>query len=378
MTTSAGGPMAGYIWQAVQACRRALREQPNSVIKIEVEDDLSVATLNGEILSCQQLKHSEDEHTISEASPIWWQAIDAWIRGNAPSHATLRLVTTSRINTNSVLASCYYPTSIAAWDRLIEEMDRRAADAPNRELARKGVYQRWLDNDARRELLARIKIASAQGRLEESNDLIEQDLMHEGVPAQIVSQVREAWVGAFMGRLTRSLDSGGFEVTVQSLKADLLETYARHAQPGEYEFPSLDYSEGDIRALREEHHQHLIPQLVAIDRGQAEIIARALENWFRARTHRQEFMDGAPHEVRDLDDHDEDILEYCKTNHEEHLPVRDTAHARDIGRLVYSTCMKCRSKLGRTTPPLYFTQGSYHEMCNSLRLLWNPTYGRER
>jgi hypothetical protein len=374
-TTSAGGPMAGYIWQAVHACRRALREGADSVIKIEVEDDLSVARVDGEILSCQQLKHSEAEQTITEASPIWWKAIDAWVRGNAPSNAKLQLVTTSTLDANSLLASCYSPTEIAPWDRLLAEMDRRAADAPNKQLAAKGVYQRWLGNKARRELLTRIEVASAQGRLEESNDLIEQDLMNEGVPPQLVSRIRESWVGAFMGRLTASLNSGGFEVTVTTIKQDLLEAHARHAQPGIYEFPSLDYTKEDIRTLRDEHHQHLIPQLEAIDRDQPETIVRALECWFLARKHRQDFMDGAPHEIIDLKNHDEDILHYCATNHEEHLPVRDADHAKEVGRCVHTSCMKRVSKLGRTDPPLHFTQGSYHELCNSLRLRWNPTYG---
>lgn len=87
MTTSAGAQMAGYLWQAVEACRRALNAPQESLIKIEVDDDLSVATVDGNILSCEQLKHSENDFAISEASPIWWQAIDAWIRGSAPARA---------------------------------------------------------------------------------------------------------------------------------------------------------------------------------------------------------------------------------------------------------------------------------------------------
>ena len=377
-STSAGGQMAGYLWQAVEACHRSLTLPPDVVVKIEVEDDLSVATVEGRILSCEQLKHSENDHAISEKSPVWWQAVDAWIRGSAPEKSKLRLLTTSRLQPDSLLASCYQPTMVAPWDALLAEMDQRAANASNKELAQKGVYERWINlKDARRELLTRIEIASVQGRLEASNDQLEETLMERGVPPRIVSQVRESLVGAFMARLTKSLDSGGFEVTVKDMNADFLEAHARHAEPGKYEFPDLNYTEDEIHALQAEHHQHLIPQLAAINRGQPDTIARALDNWFRARTQRQHFMDGTPHEIQDLKNHDTDLKQYCQTIHEEHMPFCDADHAQQIGRDVHANCMKHQSKLGRTDPPLHFTQGSYHELSNALCLRWNPTYGKE-
>ncbi|MCI5118738.1 MAG: hypothetical protein D3913_12475 [Candidatus Electrothrix sp. LOE1_4_5] len=105
MTITAGGQMAGYLWQPVEACRRALTAPHDVVIKIEVDDDLSIATMDGAILSCEQLKHSEKDQTISEDSPIWWQTIDAWIRGPAPEKTKLRLLTTDRLQPDSLLAS---------------------------------------------------------------------------------------------------------------------------------------------------------------------------------------------------------------------------------------------------------------------------------
>jgi hypothetical protein len=377
-TTSAGGQMAGYLWQAVEACHRALTAAHDVVVKIEVEDDLSVATLDGVILSCEQLKHSENDHPISEMSPIWWQAVDAWIRGPAPEKSKLRLLTTNSLQPDSILASCYQPTGVAPWDALLAEMDQRAADESNKALAKKGVYARWINlKDARRELLTRIEIASSQGRLDASNDQLEKTLMDQSVSPGIVTQVRKSFVGSFMGRLTVSLDSGGFAVTVKDMKADFLEAYARHATPGKYDFPDLAYSEHDILALQTEHHQHLIPQLTAINRDQPDTLARALDNWFRARTRRQDFMDGAPHEIQDLKNHDADLKQYCQTIHEEHLPIGDPDHAQHIGRDVHAHCMKYRSKLGRTEPPLDFAQGSYHELSNALHIKWNPAYGEE-
>lgn len=374
--TSAGGQMAGYLWQAVEACRRALTESHDVVVKIEVEDDLSIATMGGTILSCEQLKHSENDKTISENSPIWWQAIDAWIRGPAPVKSKLRLLTTDRLQPDSLLASCYQPTGIAPWDALLVDMDERAAEAPNKELAKKGVYDRWMKlKDARRRLLTRIEIANAQGRLEATRDKLEETLMKRSVPPKIVSQVCKSILGAFMTRLTNSLDSGGFEVTVMEMNSDFLDAYARHAEPGQYEFSELEYTEDDIQNLQAEHHLHLIPQLAAIKRDQPTTVARALENWFHARAHRQNFMDGSPHEIKDLKNHDKNLKQYCQTIHEEHLPIGDAGHAQQIGRDVHSNCMKHQSKLGRSNPPLHFTQGSYHELSNALRLRWNPTYG---
>lgn len=371
--------MAGYLWQAVEACRRALTAPSDVIVKIEVEDDLSIATMGGEILSCEQLKHSESDQAISENSPVWWQTIDAWIRGSAPEKSKLKLLTTSRLQPDSLLASCYQPTGITPWDNLLAEMDQRAAEASNKELARKGVYGRWIGlKDARRELLTRIEIASAQGRLEDADDRLEKALMDQrSVSPTIVSQVRASLVGAFMSRVTASLNSKGFEVTVKDMNTDFLEAYARHATPGIYEFPDLEYTENEVQELQVKYHQHLIPQLAAIKRDQPSTITRALDNWFRARTQRQNFMDGTPHKIQDLKNHDSELEEYCQTIHEEYLPIADADHALQIGREVHGTCMKHQSKLGRTIPPLYFTQGSYHELSNTLHLRWNPTYGEE-
>lgn len=375
---NAGGQMAGYLWQPVEACRRSLSEPPNVIIKIEVEDDLSIATQNGVILLCEQLKHSEHEYAISETSPIWWQTLDAWIRGPVPDNSKLRLLTTSSLQPDSLLASCYQPTGIAQWDALLAKMNQQAAEAPNKKLAKKGVYSRWIGlKDAQREFLTRIEIASSQGRLESANEQLEEVLIERGVPERIVSWVRKSFVGAFMTRLTASLDSGGFEVSVKDMNADFLEAYKSHAELGLYEFPDLEYTEDEIQILQAKHHQHLIPQLVAINRDQPKIIARALDHWFRARTRRQEFMDGSPHEIQDLKRHDADLKEFCETIHEEHLPIMDTGHALQVGREVHANCMKYPSKLGHTTPPIDFIQGSYHELSNVLRLKWNPTYGEE-
>lgn len=377
-TTSAGGQMAGYLWQAAEACRRALIAPNDLVIKIEVEDDLSVATMEGAILACEQLKHSEHHNLINEDSQVWWQAVDAWIRGPAPEKSKLRLVTTSDLKPNSLLASCYRSTGLAPWDSLLEKMNERADEEPNKQLANKGVYVRWNNlKNARRELLTRIEIAGAQSRLAASNDLLEEALMDRGVTPVIVSQVRQTVVGAFMSRLMASLDSGGFEVTVKEMNSDLMEAYARNAEPGVYEFPELDYTDEEIQSLQVNYHQHLIPQLAAIDRDQPSTIARALNNWFEARARRQRFMDGAPHEVQDLKRYDRGLEEYCQTLHEEHLPISGPENAKEVGREIHATCMKYQPKLGRTEPPLPFTQGSYHEMSNALVLKWNPSYGEE-
>lgn len=377
-TTSAGGQMAGYLWQAVEACRRALTAPNDAIVKIEVEDDLSVATMDGEILSCEQLKHSESDHTISEKSPIWWQTVDAWIRGPAPEKGKLKLLTTSSLQPDSILASCYQPTVIAPWDALVEEMDLRASEAPNKELAKKGVYDRWINQKQnRRELLTRIEIASAQGRLADATDQLEEALMDRSVSPAIVSRVRDSLVGAFIARLTKSLTSGGFEITVKEMNADFLAAYSRNVEVGKYDFPDLEYSATEIQALQEEHHQHLIPQLSAISLDQPEVIARALSNWFQALASRQKLMDGAAHEIQDLKNHDKNLTQYCQTIHEENMPITDANHALQAGRHVHSNCMKYQSKLGQTDPPLHFTQGSYHEMINALRIKWNPAYGEE-
>lgn len=377
--TSAGGQMAGYLWQAVEACRRCLTSPSNAVIKIEIEDDISIARMDGVVESCEQLKHSEKAQTISEESPVWWQTVDAWIRGPAPNTPKLRLVTTNDLQAESLLASCYQPTSVAPWDGLLEAMDERAREKPNKRLAEKGVYARWLGFTQRRELLTRIQIASAQGSLEASNDLLEQALMEErGVSPAIVTRVRESFVGAFFGKLTNALDSGGFEVTIKEMNATFLEAHASHVTRGEYEFIDLECTDEDINELRVKHHQHLVPQLAAIDKDSSGIVARAMENWFRARTHRQKLMEGSPYEIKDLRSHDKDLEQFCQTIHEERDPVTDFDLGRIVGKGVYAECMKHQSRLGRTHPPLDFSQGSYHELINTIQLRWNPLYEEEK
>lgn len=376
--TSAGGQMAGYLWQPAEACLRCLTEAPDKVIRIEVDDDLSIASINGDVLSCEQLKHSEHNQLISEDSPIWWKSIDAWMRGPSPFNVKHRLYTTAALQTDSLLASCYQPTTVAPWDDLQNEMDKRAKDAPNLAFKKLGVYQRWLDlsHQDRRKLLTTVEIASSQGRLADINDKLDTALMDlRSVPALIVAGVRESYVGAFMTRLMASLASGGFEISVHEMNEVFLEAYTRNVTPGFYDFPDLAYNDDDIKKLQLEHHQHLIPQLAAIDRDHPELIARALVNWFRARARRQDLLDGSPHKIQDLKNHDRDLHTFCATTHEEYAPAVGSEHAKEIGLKVHAACMKFQTKLGRTAPPLDFTQGSYHELSNTLRVKWNPLYG---
>ena len=297
-----------------------------------------------------------------------------------PQTVKLRLLTTADLRPNSLLASCYQPTTVRPWDALLDEMNRRAQDAPNMELEKKGVYKRWaeLSFQDRRSLLSRIEIASSKGRLALANEKLDEALMEQrSVSPLIVTRVRKSYVGAFFSKLVASLDSNGFEISVREMNKELLEAYSRNANPGIYDFPELIYSDSDIEALKMEYHQHLIPQLAAIDRDQSFTVARALENWFRALYRRQEFLDGSPHETQDLKRHDEDLRAFCKTIHEEHAPVMDTEHAKKVGRQVHSECMKYQPMLGRSNPPLEFSQGSFHELSNILRIKWNPLYRGE-
>jgi hypothetical protein len=339
---------------------------------------LSIASINEEVLSCEQLKHSEHNQSISENSSIWWKSIDAWVRGPSLHTVKFRLFTTASLQPGSLLASCYQPTTASPWDALLDEMDKRAKNAPNLTLKKLGVYQRWLDlsHQDHRKLLTNIEIASSQGRLADINDKLDTALMDlRSVPPLVVAGVRESYVGAFMTRLMASLDSGGFEISVHEMNEEFLEAYTRNATPGFYDFPDLAYSDEDIKELQIEHHQHLIPQLAAIDRDHPELVARALDNWFRARARRQDLLDGAPHKIQDLKSHDRDLHTFCVTTHEEYDPAADSEHAKEIGRKVHAACMKYQTKLGRTDPPLEFSQGSYHELSNTLRVKWNPLYG---
>lgn len=164
----------------------------------------------------------------------------------------LRLLTTSRLQPDSLLAACYQAADLAPWEALLAEMDQHAYRASNRTLASKGVYARWFGlQGARRELLTRIEIASSHACLEASSDELEDVLMKRGVPAEIVSKVRESFVGAFMARLTNSLNSGGFVVSVQDLAADFLNAHARHATPRDYDFPEMQCPEEDLQVLKD-------------------------------------------------------------------------------------------------------------------------------
>lgn len=369
--------MAGYMWQAAEACRRGLSEPVDAVLLIEVYDDLSVATLDGGPICCEQLKHSEDRQGIGEDSPIWWLAIGAWLRCERPPTSKYRLVTTADLQPKSLLAACYQAGNAAPWEALLAAMDERASAAPNKDLETKGVYAAWLacSSAQRRELLTKVDIAHRQGRLSDANDKLDDALLKLGVSSTHVTKVRETYVGFFMSRLWASLDSGGFEIKIKELKHASMEAVARVMEPGRYEFPDLDFTQEDVDALQAEHHQHLVPQLHAIGRTEGALVARALESWYLARKRRQELMDGAPHEVHDLRRHDAELEDFCTTLHEEHGPADVGEDCVRVGRLVHAGCMKEKARLGVTEPPWDFSRGSYHELSNALRVRWHPKYG---
>lgn len=77
-THSAGGPLAGYIWQLHRALLALLDADFGDEVQIEISDDIAIVR-HGEIVTASQAKHSLEEGTLTIKSTEWWKTLRVWI-----------------------------------------------------------------------------------------------------------------------------------------------------------------------------------------------------------------------------------------------------------------------------------------------------------
>lgn len=372
---TAGASLAGYLWQVTEACRRAIQLGKDDVLSIERHDDLAVVHSGGALI-LEQLKHSQNPGTISEESPDWWSAIDAWTDPTTPDAEKRCLVTTDFIAGGSLLSECYRPVQIAPWDKLIEAMDTRATLAPNTKFANRGTYHRWLDLEpaTKRRLIESIAIVDQAAGLKDSIRRIDEEILNQGVLADAVEATRDSFLGAIMAKVSNGLDGDGLELHARELRQAFMKSATRAMEEGYYDLPDVAIDAKDIEDLRTNKMQHMLPQLAAIGRDKPKILLRALETWYHARHHRDRLMKGTAHAIADLQAHDRALIAHCENQHAKHLDAPVAEHV-SIGQGIYHTCMDFQTRLGKGQGTLPFHQGSYYELSNDIRVRWHPKYG---
>lgn len=171
-TRAASGPAAGYQYQIQRALLELLgSDGENPSVALEALDD--VVVVEDGITTLEQLKHSVNPGTLTDASPQWWRALDVWMDIDATlaepdqaHHLQLRLVTTATARTGSAAAFLrqdqLHDTTEA--ERLLLETAFRSRAASTAAARRRfrGEGPDGLSDDARRALMNRIVVLDAQ------------------------------------------------------------------------------------------------------------------------------------------------------------------------------------------------------------------------
>lgn len=375
---SAGGSLAGYLWQVTEGCRRALSLRGDEVLSIERHDDLAIARLSGVEICVEQLKHSLHRGTITHESVDWWSAIDAWMATSQPAISKRVLVTTDAIGSGSTLGECYLPRDIAPWDKLVDAMDGVARAEPNAKFRNRGTYQKWIDlaRPNKRMLLESISIRDQAPGIRESIRLLDEEISRESVPTSAIEATRNSFLGAMVAKVTTALEHDGIEIPRREIRAAFMTAASRAIEEGHYDLPEIAIDADAIEELRRNKNLHMIPQLKAIRRDTPTGVVRALERWFQARHHRERLLNGTAHSIADLRSHDRDLVANNENHHERHTDAPEERHEA-VGQEVYHACMGFQARLGKSNATVIFAQGSYYELSNDLRVRWHPKYARD-
>lgn len=384
MTTSdhsAGGQMAGYIYQVRRALIELLRANFGYKIELETLDDVVTRRTNGEVLSALQSKHSLENATYTIKSTDIWKTLRVWSHlitlNLIQTSTTFILLTTAAVDASSPLTALLPGNAKGPPEilKLIHALDGVARAADNENL--KASYAAWLSltETQKSRILSMTTIQSAEPKLAGIGSELDESVRRFAIRPERVSLYRERVLGWFDGIIDERLSTRGCSVTYEELLDKVLELNESISPldlpntMGDAPTPELD----DERAMDPIY----LRQLYLLEVAEPELI-NAVKMFHRGRSQRQHWLDLKLTVGMRLNRYDQDLKAKWSVVHSRASREAATSpeRSRDIGRTVFDNCMDYS---GAGLGPQVFQHvscGSYHLLANDpkLEIGWHPDF----
>jgi hypothetical protein len=372
---SAGGQLAGYLWQVRRALLELMRADTGTAVQIETRDDIVICSISGTTYACLQAKHSLDAGSLSPSSVEIWKSLRAWVDNGEPDGSgnaeRIGLVATNSVDPNGLLApflgvSSASPSRIEI-DELRKELDAISLNAPNKKL--RLAYDAWkgLTYPRRTALLEKFRIEDGQAPLAAiDTELDKCSVIH--VRPEHLRKFTEQLIGWFERRVDESLGTHGATISVEDLRQQVFEMV--DALPTNLTFTASAHSKHPDPDAELQRRLRYLRQLELLDANEAVRVA-AVHSRFRAVTERDIHLQRAVCGQDDLSVFDEDLRDFW-------LPVFSAPHETSQilkGWAVFEKCMAYSTSVAGASAPRFLVHGSFHELAHRRDGIgWHPDY----
>ena len=379
---TAGGTVAGILWQHRLALLALLKcDRKGMVVRLEVDDDISVLDEGDRMVFAQQSKHHLGEAYLTTGGTELWSTLRSWLKvyreGKVSEITSLVLSATSRIAADSPLQLLVGgpPYEDGKLEDLLKALDAIAA-GPERPGIKKAIAAwRKTSREEKLDVLRAARIEPGLPRLNETREQLEDAVQARGCfPDKRKRRATNLVVGWFENLVSERMTPKGCSVRAGELwdyVGSLHEGFAPDVLlalhgSDQHPNPSEEIAKNPV----------YLQQIELLDPDDDEDAIDAIHAVFAATNELNDWRNNSMtslHEVQMFNTELEGKWSAIRRT-ELRLGKKEGGDVRDIGWAIYDKCMQMPCRIARTDSPIHVTKGSLHRLADDARIGWHPNY----
>lgn len=307
--SSAGGSIAGALWQVDLGLLYLLQAPTQSTLTIEEHDDLGLIQADVSVAVYIQAKHSERASTLTAKSVSWWKTLRIWMELTGEGDGLFpkfELVTTLKTgSTLQILCRNEASRSDSELRGLVAALDEIADKSPNAELVEAYLAWKMRTPEYKLALLKSTTIRAEAPKLAEITTSLREELRRIGVPQQNLKEAQEILSEWYRDTVRERLGSGGCRLSKDEFLQALQSVHSRTSAV------TLIFRHGatEIPQMIAEHEcrKTYYRQLDLLGAASKDFLF-AYEMLSRARIERDDWLSHSPVARQDLEEHESDLI----------------------------------------------------------------------
>ncbi len=379
MNTSAGGPLAGFLFQVDLGLLRLFELGVGETFTLERSDDLAVLSAGGRISVEVQVKHSliRSRSKLTLHSPALWKTIGLWsgkMRGIEYAPPRFHLVSNSTLSKDlDVLGVPSLGRNDAALSELENKLSQVATRGRSKSLRK--TYRKWLGIDAhsRESLLRRVLIQAGVSCLSDLQDDVRKAIRTTGVHTSQIEDFRcdlDSW---YRDLIRKRIKPDGMKIEAKEFH-DQLAYLHRTASVITLHFNHN--IEGIPEMIDEVEKSKLYQRQLMLIGANTQLRLDAYEFYLKSRIERQRLMEESLVAREELEDHEDDLVDNWRVTRSEDLDSEQHS-AETQGKKLFFRCIRGTSRIINNPVPPFLHVGTLHLLADGPgkpRVGWHPEF----